>query len=187
MELAVYENASLEGSGRVILTLGGEASLQAVPGDAVSLERDKRVCGAWVQAVERGPNRIEIDKFLRLHLQVRDGQMVSVRSLSPPDAQSVEVRVPPSWAQEEGLRLLGRFLTGRLASAGSKIPFFTLGGSTVLVEVVAVTPGPVARLASGTAFQLAKGAAEPEGQAAGVGYADIGGLGRELQRIRELV
>lgn len=187
MELLVRENASLEGSGRVILAFAEDILPQVAPGDAVRLGRGRRVCGAWVQAIERGPNRIEMDKYLRLHLQVRDGQPIPVEPFSPPDAQSIEVRVPPSWAQEEGLRLLSRVLMGRLASASVKIPFFTLGGGAVLIEVVDVTPGPIARLAEKTAFHLATEKGSPEGQSAGVGYADIGGLGRELERIRELV
>ena len=187
MELLVREDASLEGSGRVIIALAENAPWIPAVGEAVRVQHGKRLCGAWVQAIKQGQGLIEMDKYLRLHLQVREGQAVTIGPLTPPDAEVAEVRVPPSWAQEEGLRLLGRFLMGRLASAGAKIPFFTLGGSTVLVEIVAVTPGPIARLAAKTAFRLAAEEGAASGQAAGVGYADIGGLSRELQRIRELV
>ncbi|MBC7255903.1 MAG: AAA family ATPase, partial [Chloroflexi bacterium] len=187
MKLLVREDASLEGSGRVIIALAENAPWVPAVGEAVRVQHGKRLCGAWVQAIKQGQGLIEMDKYLRLHLQVREGQAVTVEPLTSPDAEVAEVRVPPSWAQEEGLRLLGRFLMGRLASAGAKIPFFTLGGSTVLVEIVAVTPGPIARLAAKTAFRLATEKGAASGQAAGVGYADIGGLSRELQRIRELV
>ncbi len=187
MELPVRESASLEGSGRVIISLAEEAPWALAAGDAVLLRRGRRVCGAWVQAVSRGQGQIEVDKYLRLHLNAREGQPVTLELLTPPDAEVAEVRVPPSWAQEEGLRLLSRFLMGRLASEGIKIPFFTLGGSAVLVEIASVRPGPVARLAAATTFRLAAEEAAAPREAAGVGYADIGGLSRELQRIRELV
>ncbi|MBC7316363.1 MAG: hypothetical protein H5T70_08095, partial [Chloroflexi bacterium] len=113
MELLVREDASLEGSGRVIIALAENAPWIPAVGEAVRVQYGKRLCGAWVQAVSRGQGLIEMDKYLRLHLQVREGQAVTVEPLTPPDAEVAEVRVPLSWAQEEGLRLLGRFLMGR--------------------------------------------------------------------------
>lgn len=187
MELIARESEALEGSGRVRLRLLPRDAESSVAGDAVLLQRGARLCGAWVDAVQSGEGVIELDKHLRLHLRVRDGQTVTVAPLRYVEAQTLQVQVPPAWAQEDGLRLLGDLLGGRFAWAGARIPLYTLGGGVVLVEVVAIEPGPVALIGLDTQLSLAATQAEGRDQAAGIGYGDIGGLGRELARIRELV
>ncbi len=187
MELAARESSALEGTGRVVLHLSKGSTWVPPIGAAVQLQAGARLCGAWVEAVEPGDDALEIDKYLRLYLRVREGQPVAVSPLDCPEAQSLTVQVPSAWAQEDGLRLLGDLLAGRLAWAGARLPVFTLGGAVVVVEVASLSPGPIATIGLETRFSLAIEAGEPPDQTAGVGYGDIGGLGRELTRIRELI
>jgi transitional endoplasmic reticulum ATPase len=187
MELAARESSTLEGTGRVVLHVSSGNAWAPPAGSAVQLRCGARLCGARVEAAQPGDGVIELDKYLRLFLHAREGQPISVEALDCPEAQTLHVQAPPAWAHEDGLRLLGDLLAGRLAWAGARLPVFTLGGSVAIIDVVGVEPGPIAAIGLETRLCLDAEPAQAPDEAAGIGYGDIGGLGRELTRIRELI
>jgi len=186
MHLVAREGDDLEGTGRVILRPLPTEPPWAAPGEAVRLQHGTRVCGALVEAVAPGEGIIQMDRYLRLHLQVREGQPLVVEPLACAQALAVSLIAPPAWAGPEGAPLLRGLLLGRLVSAGLKLPIFTLSGGTVTVEITSVDPPPIARISADTRLDVQTQAGRTA-DAAGVGYRDIGGLAREMRRIRELV
>ncbi len=183
MECVMYESQELEGTGQVVIR-GWEGTPLRL-GGVVRLTRGTKSCGALVQAVEHGEASIYVDKHLRLELRVRPGEKVLVEPADPPPASQMRLYVPAAWASPEGGRLLAGLLNGRPLHRGQRLPVFTFSGAAIMVEVAATVPEGIV-LVTGQTECTAE--AQPERvQAAGVTYRDIGGLDRELRRIRELV
>lgn len=185
MELVIEESSELEGTGRVILPIGNVDPGSSRSGTAI-LTYEGRNCGAIIESVAGGSNVIQVDKYLRLHLQVRSGKPIQVESKGFPEASEITVQAPPSWSRVEGERHLRGFLLGRPVCATQKIPVFTLSGATVILEVAKTSPGGVVQISNNTAITIEKQPEKAQG-AAGVTYNDVGGLRREIHRIRELV
>jgi transitional endoplasmic reticulum ATPase len=186
MELTVQESNELEGTGKIILqpqTVQGFSQLQE---QTVRLECKGRVCGAIVEAMRSGNGTILLDKHLRLHLRVRVGQTVTIEPVICAQARSAHLLVPPTWAGMEGVRLLKSLLLGRPVCRGQKLPVFTLSGAVVIVEAASLEPDGIVLIDDRTTLTL-ESQAERVGETAGITYRDIGGLSREIQRIRELV
>jgi transitional endoplasmic reticulum ATPase len=125
------------------------------------------------------------DKYLRLHLRTRVGETILVEPFEGPDAQELHVWAPPAWASSEGGRLLGSLLHGRPVCRGQKVPVFTFSGATVVVEVAQTRPDGIVLVTGQTQISVESQPARE--QAAGITYQDIGGLDREIRRIRELI
>lgn len=183
MECTVQEGQELEGTGQVVVR--GWAGAPLPPGAVVRLARGTRECGALIASVEPGEPAIRVDKYLRLDLRLRPGEKAVVEPLHPPVASQVHLYVPPAWTGPEGERLLAGLLAGRPLRQGQRLPVFTFSGAAVMVEVARTDPGGIVLLAPQTRCTVE---AQPErAEAGGVTYRDIGGLDRELRRIRELV
>lgn len=183
MECAVQESHELEGTGQVIIR--GWTGPPLPPGAVVRLAHGTRECGALVGGVEPGEPAVRMDKYLRLDLRLRPGEKAVVERLDPPMATRVHLYVPPAWAGPEGERLLAGLLGGRPLRQGQRLPVFTFSGATVMVEVAHTEPEGIVLLISQTRCTVET---QPErAQAGGITYRDIGGLDRELRRVRELV
>jgi transitional endoplasmic reticulum ATPase len=185
MELVIEESSELEGSGKVILQISDPSLVPAGSG-MVLLAFQGRDCGAIIESVERGKDAILADKYLRLHLRVRSGKPVKVDPGNFQEASKITVHAPPVWAKAEGEHLLKGFLLGRPLSEGQKVPVFTLSGAIILLEVVNTVPPGIVLVGEQTAINAETQTEKPEG-VAGVTWNDIGGLRREIHRIRELV
>ncbi|NMC30758.1 MAG: AAA family ATPase [Pelolinea sp.] len=184
MEMIIEEAIELEGTGKVIL----KTSAGSFQNDhaSVLLGYEKNRCGAIVDSIVGGDEVVLVDKYLRLHLKVRPGKTVSVEKKEFPLAKSISVRVPSTWSGSEGEHLLKVFLNERVVSESQQIPVFTLSGSIVNVEVLKTEPAGVVFVGETTAIKI-ESRSETAPQATGVTYRDIGGLSREIRRIRELV
>jgi transitional endoplasmic reticulum ATPase len=179
-------------AGRGLARLDPDAmqKLGVEPGDVVLLEGKKRTAAlAWsALPADRGKGLVRIDGIQRYNAGVGTEDTVVVRKgASTPAA---EVTLAPT----EPLRIVGgeeymkQFLEGRVLSRGDVLPLAIMGRRVDLV-VVGFRPAAEAVL-MGADTQLAI-EEEPrdveELPTAGVRYEDIGGLGSELQRIREMI
>jgi len=183
MELIVQESGELEGTGEVIIQI--DSSNKFNTGDKVKLNLGERICGGIVKRIENGENQIVLDKYLRLHLIARVGEMISVECSEFEAASLVQLHVPPNWNSLEGNKLLKTLLLGRPLITEQKFPLFTFSGSMVTIDVGKTEPSGIVLFDPETHLELV-GLTQKE-QTSGITYKDIGGLDRELKRIRELV
>ncbi|MBC8509708.1 MAG: AAA family ATPase, partial [Chloroflexi bacterium] len=126
-----------------------------------------------------------MDKHLRLHLRSRSGETISVEPFECPEAIEIQVSAPFAWTSPEGGRIIHSLLNDRPVCQQQKIPVYTLTGSIIMVEVEKTNPDCIVLITDETAVNVER-QLEKE-QAAGITYQDIGGLGQEIQRVRELV
>lgn len=191
MRLTVAESPDLEGTSKVVIEapddvvaeFGGEG-LKDGP-RTVRLHHGAQECGALVREVRPGDGRVLLDKHLRLGLRVRVDEQVDVEAAVFADAEEVALDVPPTWLTEEAEQLLRSRLNGRPVSRGTSIPVYTFVGTMKLVAVAETRPEGIVLL--GPRTRLTMNPCEEPGEAGTVTYRDVGGLEREISRIRELV
>jgi transitional endoplasmic reticulum ATPase len=166
------------------------ARLGIEPGDVILVEGKKQTAAlAWSPLpAERGRGLLRIDGLQRYNAGAGTEDTVTVRKGESVDA--AEVTLAPT----EPLRIVGgedyikQFLEGRPLARGDVLPLAIMGRRVDLV-VTSLRPNvPAALLRAETALTVEEEPREVEElPGAGVRYEDIGGLGSELQRIREMI
>lgn len=153
-------------------------------GDPVKISCGARVCGASVREARPNGDSLLADKFLRTSLRARVGDKVQVEHANRREALEVTLVVPPNWI--EGMELMKGLLFGRVLTARQKLPVFTRNGTQVPVEIKNTNPEGIVVIGDGTVLRAQPPTAEAEREI-GITYKDIGGLDREIRRIREIV
>ncbi len=111
-------------------------------------------------------------------MQVRDGESVNIEEIQPSAAETIEVRVPPDFSERDQCRLIGKPVT-----KGEKTALYTFSGEPRPVTVEDVKPSGIVVITTATEI----GTSSAEAEDVPVTYKDIGGLSREIQKIREVV
>jgi transitional endoplasmic reticulum ATPase len=159
-------------------------------GDIVRIEGKRRTVAKAMPAFmdARGKGAIQIDGVVRANAQVGLDERVRVEPAAAPAATRL-VLSPLAAARpgqrERDVRYIGRLIEGLPVLAGDRIRaslFGTLAEEFVVQETA--PNGPVV-VRPTTAVRIQQ--AEAAGEAAKVSYEDIGGLGREIQRVREMI
>ena len=156
-------------------------------GDVVEIVGRKRTAAiAWPSYPEdAGLELVRIDGILRSNANVGIGDPVEVRKIIVKPASQVTI------APTEPLRLIGgeaylqRLLEGRPVMKGDKIRVDVVGRSIELV-VSAITP-PVDAVIVVPNTRIVLSEKPVVSEIPHVSYEDIGGLKKEIQRIREMV
>jgi transitional endoplasmic reticulum ATPase len=166
-----------------------EAGLQ--PGDIVILE-GKRKTPVKVMpcyADERGKSIIQIDGITRENVQAGIDEKVKIDTTECRSAH--KIRLQPDSAsgthyKSDDARYIGSLITGLPVSKGDKVRANLFGSRSVDYVVVETNPGGVVLIDTNTKIDLnlpRKGGKKPSK----VTYEDIGGLGNQVQRIREMI
>ncbi|MDP3064357.1 MAG: CDC48 family AAA ATPase [Chloroflexota bacterium] len=146
-----------------------------------------RVMPAYPQ--ERGKGIIQIDGITRENAQAGLGDQVQVEK-TPHQAAAVIVLAPgassKAFAQSGSARQLGRVLEGLPVTRGDRVRASLLGGRHLEFTVADTRPEGVVLVGPGTVVKVGEEGA-PTREKAGFTYEDIGGLRKEVQRIREMV
>jgi transitional endoplasmic reticulum ATPase len=138
-----------------------------------------RECGCILAEVRRAPeNRIHLDRFKMARLGIKDGDEVEVRLAEIPQAKRLLLSVPKDFTERDVVRFIGKPL-----ARGEQTALFTFSGEARGFTVAETEPAGVVFPGSGTEVRTV--AARDEGSI--VTYAEIGGLGREIKKIREVV
>jgi transitional endoplasmic reticulum ATPase len=134
----------------------------------------------------RGQSRVQIDGISRENSGTGLDQMVEVRKTVAAPAERVflsPVTITPS---EKDLKYIGSLLDGLAVVAGDRIRASLFGTRSADFKVTRTTPkGPV--FLNPTSALKVEGAPQKEATARTISYEDIGGLGREITRIREII
>lgn len=171
------------------------ASLGLEVGDVV-LVRGKRPAPVKVMPAypqERGKGVVQIDGITRENVQAGLGDQVQVEKISHQVAATVVLAPGASSkafahsgsARQLG-RQLGRVLEGLPVTRGDRVRASLLGGRRLEFLVADTRPEGVVLIGPGTVVKVG-GEGAPTREKPGVTYEDIGGLRKEVQRIREMV
>jgi transitional endoplasmic reticulum ATPase len=160
-------------------------------GDVIEITGKQRKTAALVwpgYPDDTGTESIRIDKATRSNAGVTIDDKVTIAKVMAKPAEKV------AFAPTEPLRLMGgeqylaRLLQGRPLTKGDRIRFAIMGRLIELV-VTSIQPSNVAAIvASQTQIVLkAEPAKEIERRIPTVSYEDVGGLGSEIQKVREMI
>ena len=166
------------------------ADLAVQVGDIVQVV-GKRATAAKVmpcQPEDRGQQAIKLDGILRENAQVALGEQVRVQLTPFSEAHTVVLGTPASakvFGPANDTRYLGRVLEGLPLIAGDRVRATLLGGRYQEFQVSDTSPEGVVVIGPRTHVKIKGGA--PAREKTGTTYEDIGGVHREVQRIRELI
>ncbi len=184
--------AQSKDAGRAIARIDPKVffKLQADTGDVVKLKSGKAETVAKLMPAYpemRGKGVVQIDGIARDNLGIGLDEKVQVHKVPYEDARAIVITPLDSGEDfgEEDSKYLAEILNGTPVIKGNKIRATLLGTKAQDFLVEDTDPGGVVFLRSATAIKV-KGAAKGK-KGVGVTYEDIGGLGKEIRRIREMI
>lgn len=188
LQLRVSE-APTQDVGRALLRIDpaqlAELGLQL--GDTVEVRGKRRAVGKVMPMHRelRGQGRIQMDGITRHNAGVGLDELVQLRPIATQPAERLEL-VPTAIAPtERDLDYIGRLLDGLPVLEQNLIRVTLFGSRAADFRVESTTPKGAVLITPLTKLYVSA-SAKPEGGRA-ASYEDIGGLGRQLQRIREMI
>jgi transitional endoplasmic reticulum ATPase len=138
----------------------------------------------------RGKGHLQIDGIIRENAGAAIGESVVVRRIvAPPAVESVldPLGYVPS---NRDLEYIGSLLNGLPVVAGDRIRATLFGNRSADFRVKSTAPQAAVVIGSDTLLKIGssrKGQAAPPAAAPAISYEDVGGLRRQLDRVREIV
>jgi transitional endoplasmic reticulum ATPase len=174
---------------RVELEATHQVVLPEIGHGLVMLRNGPHICAAVV-AGAGGPG-VAMDKYLRIHLHAKVGDEIEIGPVAPRDARTLLLTVPAELERTGFTGLIRDALVGKPVSVGQQVPLFVtaLTGDQSLGEVHRTEPAADCVVVTrDTRLELTAGriGGSTDGTA-GVTYDRIGGLRREIDKIREVV
>ena len=179
--------------GRVIARLDPQdmTRIGAETGDIVQITGKRttvaKVMPAYTQ--DRGKVTIQIDGITRENAQAGLGEKVEVQRIHCESADTLVLApVTPSSAfvKEKDRKYLGRLLEGLTMTLGDKVRVTLLGSRYQEFLVADASPKGAVVVGPLTTIKV-KGEVTSDKGKTGITYEDIGGLQKEIQRIREMI
>ncbi|MFH1856379.1 MAG: CDC48 family AAA ATPase [Candidatus Omnitrophota bacterium] len=160
-------------------------------------ETSAKVMPCYVQ--ERGNKIIQIDGVSRENARVSVDEKVKIQKVDSKPAQKIVLaplnilRVFRGDSAKGGfassgkdIEYIGSLIDGIPVSSGDRIRANLFGSKTCDFKVIDTVPRGIVLMNSGTLINMeTKGAVE--GKPSKISYEDIGGLGHQIQRIREMI
>ncbi len=170
--------------------------LGAEIGDLVEVTGTKTTVCKLLPAFKehRGKGRIQIDGIIRENAGAAIGESVAVRRVAAPPATQV-VLEPLGYApSNRDLEYIGSLLDGLPVVAGDRVRATLFGNRYADFQVKSTAPAGTVVIVSDTLLKIGgprkseagRPAAAPAAAPA-ISYEDIGGLRRQLERVREIV
>ncbi|MFZ1525558.1 MAG: ATPase, partial [Saprospiraceae bacterium] len=204
--MTIRENESIELSLRVVEALAKDAGrsiaridpsdierLGVAIGDTVEI-RGKRVTVARVMPAFmdlRGKASVQIDGIVRENAQAGIDETIHMRKIATTPARVLVLTAMGRTIARTGAghaSYIARLLEGRPVMAGDRVRVDLLGTQAQDYMVVETQPkGAVIVQAASQVRIQGETAAQKATDRQAISYEDIGGLGREIQRIREMI
>jgi transitional endoplasmic reticulum ATPase len=177
------------GRGLVRLDPQDLRQLAAAIGDVVEITGQRTTVGRAMPAYvdQRGKALIQMDGILRANAGIGLDEQVTVRRIEVQPARVV-VLAPIDSSRAAGAtesHYLARILDGIAVAAGDQIRANLFGTRSQTFEVVETTPVDPVMISSTTSIRFTPTGTEP--RRGTITYEDIGGLHREIRRIREMI
>jgi transitional endoplasmic reticulum ATPase len=151
----------------------------------VKLSSGEKTVGATVEGLRVGTPTAIVDPSLRLELGVPEEAVVSVEPLSPVQADLVEIGFPDcGLGAGELVRLSRTYLFMQPVSRGQNKPAFLYSGKQIDLQIVRVVPEDLSIFTNNTRIMVSPvthASEQPDG------FADIGGLARDIKLIKERI
>jgi len=176
------------GSGRSRLSTRDRERLGVEIGDLIEITGGKStVARVWPSRYEE-EGYIWIDKYIRRNAGVRLGDVVRVRRVEAREARRIKLApTTPIRFGHDFIQYVHERLINMPIMRGDVVVVPVLGTPLEMV-ITHVMPGPYGIVTDRTSVEISKEPVkELERRIPKVTYEDIGGLDREIQRIRELV
>jgi len=179
------------GRGIVRLDPGDIERLGAGIGDVVAVTGRRTTALKIMPAYpdERGRELAQIDGIARENADAGLDERVRVEPAQAGDARTVALApIGPSRLsqQAQDASYVGRLVDGLVVQAGDRVRVNLFGSRPQDFTVKSTSPGGFVLIQAGTRIQIV-GAAATGGPVMTVSYEDIGGLGRTIARIREMI
>ncbi|MCX6803632.1 MAG: AAA family ATPase [Candidatus Diapherotrites archaeon] len=179
--------------GRNIVTLDKETKsiLGITSGDIVQIEGSKKTAAiVWpARTDDEGKKIIRMDSFIRHNAGVGLNEKVKVIKIIPQEGKKVilapieEVRIIASGYD----RILKKSFLGRPLTVGDNV-WISVFGSGFIYRVVDTAPRGIVKVTDATQFSLKeKPIKDSLAGVPKVAYEDIGGLGEQVKKVREMV
>ncbi len=140
-------------------------------------------------AEERGKKLIQMDGISRGNAQTGLDEKVEIRKIGhkPADRITLAPLTVSSLTQRDNdVKYLGSLIEGVPLTAGDSVRATLFGSKSCDFKVVDTTPGGVVFITAATVIRM-ETKQKGEARSAKVSYEDIGGLGSQIQRIREMI
>ena len=178
------------GRGLVRLDPADMAGLSVQTGETVQIiGRRSTVAKALpAYAEDRGQGTVQMDGILRENSQSGIGDRIQLQKIVCPVARSVVIQPLGDGGATGDMRHMTSVLEGLAVAVGDKVRSTYMGGVYREYSVVETTPrGPVL-INNGTSIKIkGESVSQPGRESLGVTYEDIGGLRKQVQRIREMI
>ena len=160
-------------------------------GDIIQLEGKRKTAAKVMPAYpeDRGKSLIQMDGLLRGNAQVSLDEKVTVQKASFLPAEKIVLNpltLVRSISQERDAKYIGTLLDGLPLVEGDTIRANLFGTRSQDFTVISSIPRGLVLVHARTKIEV-KEKTEPRVKDSKISYEDIGGLGKELHRIREMV
>jgi len=160
-------------------------------GDVVQIEGKRRTVAKVMPAYpeDREKSLIQMDGLLRGNAQVSLDEKVTVEKTSFLPAEKIVLNpltLVRSMSRERDTKYIGTLLDGLALVEGDTIRANLFGTRSQDFTVVSTVPKGVVLVHSRARIEV-KERAEARARGIKVSYEDVGGLGKELQRVREMI
>jgi transitional endoplasmic reticulum ATPase len=191
-EVTVKE-AAHDDAGRGIARLSIEVmkKLGLVSGDVIEIQGKKKAAAiVWPGfAQDTGSAILRIDGNIRGNASTGIDEKVKIRKSEAEYAKRLVIQPTQPIRLVGGEQYLARVLRGRSVIEGQTVRVDVIGNSITLV-IAKVVPKGIAIVTDDTEIELKEEPYKPEEgkqEVSDIHYEDIGGLGRELQLVREMI
>jgi len=176
--------------GRAIVRLDPEdmRRIEAQGGDVLLLEGKRKTVAKAMPcyAEERGKSIVQLDGIIRENAGVGLDEKISVSKVSAPIATRVVLQpLSGTLKTERDSKYLATLLDGTPVMQGDRIRTVFFGMKPSEFKVIASVPDGAVVISTSTQLKLEQEFSKE--RPLGVAYEDIGGLGNQIQRIREMI
>ncbi len=156
-------------------------------GDVVTVEGKRKTVAKVLPAYmeDRGQGLIRLDGITRENAQVGIDEKAKVAACDFQPARKIVV-APLTAMRSYDARYIGSLLEGLPLVEGDLVRARLIGSRTQDFKVVATLPSGVVMIHPQTAMEIQQKKEPGEGKTR-ISYEDIGGLGREIRKIREMI
>ena len=173
---------------------GDFVKIGVATGDIVELTGRRRTAARVMPAFanERNKGLLQIDGICRENTQSSLGEKIVVRKVNPEPAKEltlVSLSAVPAGRRIKDTGYLGKLLEGLPVTAGDRVRVNLFGASAQDFSVLETKPDGILLLCPTTKVIIKQAENLKNNKKLGqkISYEDIGGLEREIQRIREMI
>ena len=178
------------GRGLVRLDPKDMESLGIETGDTVRVvgKRSSVAKALPAYAEDRGQGLIQMDGILRENTQTAIGERVNLEKVVCPVAKNIVLQPLGDGSGAADIRHVTSVLEGLPVSTGDKVRATFMGGNYREFSVIQTSPRGAVTITSETQVKIrGESVSQPGRESTGVTYEDIGGLRKQLARIREMI